>query len=102
MSTMPCLDGEVILGVDTHADTHTAALIDALGRTLAARIVAARAAGNRALVAWASQHGRLRRAGIEGTGSLRREPRALPGAGGHRGHPGGAQGPPAPGQERHP
>jgi transposase len=67
--TMPCLDGEVILGVDTHADSHAAALVDLLGRTVAARTVPATKRGNRALVAWAHQHGRLRRAGVEGTGS---------------------------------
>jgi hypothetical protein len=66
---MPCLDGEVILGVDTHADTHTAALIDALGRALATRTVSARAAGNRALDAWTSQHCKRHRAGVEGTGA---------------------------------
>jgi transposase len=67
--TMPCLDGEVILGVDTHADSHAAALVDLLGRPVAARAVPATASGNRALLAWARQHGTLRRAGVEGTGS---------------------------------
>jgi hypothetical protein len=28
--TMPSLDGEVILGVDTHADFHAAVLLDPL------------------------------------------------------------------------
>jgi transposase len=66
---MPCLDGEVILGVDTHLDSHTAAVIDLLGRTRATRTVPATARGNRALLAWARQHGTVRRAGVEGTGS---------------------------------
>jgi hypothetical protein len=35
MLTISCLEGEVILGVDTHRDTHAAVLIDPLGRLLA-------------------------------------------------------------------
>lgn len=66
---MPCIDGEVILGVDTHADSHTAALVDALGRTLATTTVPATRRGQRALLAWVTQHGSLRAAGVEGTGS---------------------------------
>jgi hypothetical protein len=34
---MPCLDGEVILGVDSHADFHAAVLIDPLARVVANR-----------------------------------------------------------------
>jgi transposase len=67
--TMPCLESEVILGVDTHADTHTAVLLDLVGRVIATETVPASARGNRALVAWARRHGTLRRAGVEGTGS---------------------------------
>ena len=44
MSTMPCIDGEVILGVDTHANTHTAALVDPIARKLATTTVPAEAA----------------------------------------------------------
>ncbi len=66
---MPCLDGEVILGVDTHLDTHTAALIDLVGRTIATRTVPATGRGGLALLAWARQHGVVKRAGVEGTGS---------------------------------
>lgn len=36
LTTMPCLEGEVILGVDTHRDTHAAALIDSVGQFIAA------------------------------------------------------------------
>src|SRR3954471_10925190 len=35
LSTMPCLPVEVILGVDTHRDTHAVVLIDLLGRLVA-------------------------------------------------------------------
>jgi transposase len=69
MLTMPCLDGEVILGVDTHADTHAAVLLDLLGRPVASRTVRATSRGNRELLAWARRRGTLRRAGVEGTGS---------------------------------
>src|SRR3954451_25473040 len=69
LSTMPCLDGEVILGVDTHAEFHAAVLLDLLARTVASRTVPATARGHQALVAWARRHGTLRRAGVEGTGS---------------------------------
>jgi transposase len=69
VSTMSCIAGEVILGVDTHCDTHTAALVDPLGRTLATTTVAARRAGFRALVEWARLRGSVRVAGVEGSGS---------------------------------
>jgi hypothetical protein len=36
MLTIACLQGEVILGADTHRDTHAAVLIDPLGRLVAA------------------------------------------------------------------
>jgi transposase len=69
LSTMPCLDGEVILGVDTHADFHAAVLLDPLARIVATRTVPATRRGHGALVSWARGHGTLRRAGVEGTGS---------------------------------
>jgi transposase len=69
MSTMPCIDGEVILGVDTHLDTHTAALVDPLGRALATTTVPATRRGHRALVSWAVPRGSVEVAGVEGTGS---------------------------------
>lgn len=69
MLTMPCLDGEVILGVDTHADTHAAVRLDLLNRPVATRTVRATPRGNRELLKWARRHGTLRRAGVEGTGS---------------------------------
>ena len=37
LSKMPCLPVEVILGVDTHRDTHAVVLIDLLGRLVATR-----------------------------------------------------------------
>jgi transposase len=65
----PDLSGEVILGVDTHADEHVAALLSAVGGLVATASFAATAAGYRALLAWARGHGPVGRAGVEGTGS---------------------------------
>jgi transposase len=60
---------EVFGGVDTHQDTHTAAVIDLVGRVLGTQQFPATAAGYTALPAWMHEHGRLNRVGIEGTGA---------------------------------
>ena len=60
---------EVILGVDTHADTHTAVVIDQLGRVLGTVTVETTPAGYASLVEWARRFGVFRRAGVEGTGA---------------------------------
>jgi transposase len=60
---------EVIGGVDTHLDTHTAAVIDLVGRVLGVEQFPATPAGYTALLAWLRGFGRLSRAGIEGTGA---------------------------------
>jgi transposase len=60
---------EVILGVDTHAQVHVAALLDHLGRLQGTLAIPATHAGSRQLLAWAQTHGCLRRAGVEGTGT---------------------------------
>ena len=70
MSTMPCLPVEVILGVDTHRDTHAVVLIDLLGRLVATATFPTTRPGLRALIKWAQQRGTVRRAGVEGTGSF--------------------------------
>src|SRR3954468_4685638 len=70
MLTIACLQGEVILGVDTHRDTHAAVLVDPLGRVVAADVFATTRRGVRTLIAWAQRRGTLRRAGVEGTGSF--------------------------------
>jgi transposase len=62
-------DSEVVLGVDTHADEHVAALLSAVGGLVATGSFPATAAGYRALLAWARGHGPVARAGVEGTGS---------------------------------
>jgi transposase len=70
MPTMPDDSGEVILGVDTHELEHVAALVDELGRLLATRTFPASTPGFKLLLAWAREHGRVCRAGVEGTGSF--------------------------------
>ncbi|HET9870964.1 MAG TPA: IS110 family transposase [Propionibacteriaceae bacterium] len=59
----------VIGGVDTHGQTHHAAVIDKVGRQLGDREFPASPAGYRALAAWLGKHGTLERIGVEGTGT---------------------------------
>jgi len=63
------VDEEIILGVDTHNDAHVAAVITVLGALLGTRTFPATTAGYTDLVTWTRRHGRLRRAGVEGTSS---------------------------------
>jgi transposase len=65
----PSTDEEIILGVDTHNDVHVAAVITVLGVLLGTRAFPTTGAGYKALLGWARGHGRLRRAGVEGTSS---------------------------------
>ncbi len=60
----------VVLGVDTHADTHVAVALDGLGRRLGHKTVPSTEPGYAVLVAWAEEFGTLERAGIEGSGSF--------------------------------
>lgn len=59
----------VTLGVDTHADTHTAAVIDPLGRHLGHSTFDTTVSGFKALLAWANKFGPIALAGVEGTGA---------------------------------
>jgi transposase len=61
--------GEVVLGVDTHKEVHVAAVLDALGRQLAIAEFSSTDAGAEQLLTWGRRHGRVRAAGVEGTGS---------------------------------
>jgi hypothetical protein len=56
-------------GVDTHKDTHHAAVVLMNGRRLADAQFPATTAGYRALVAWIRGFGRVHAVGVEGTGS---------------------------------
>lgn len=55
-------------GVDTHAEVHMAAAIDAVGRELGHASFATTPAGYAALPAWLDSFGPLERIGVEGTG----------------------------------
>ena len=54
-------------GVDTHRDTHVAAVVDTAGRLLGSESFAAEGAGYQRLVAWLGSQGHLVRVGVEGT-----------------------------------
>ncbi|MBL7261934.1 IS110 family transposase [Paractinoplanes lichenicola] len=60
---------EVIGGVDTHADTHTAAAVDTTGRLLGHQQFPTDPDGYRQLLDWLASFGRVRQVGVEGTGS---------------------------------
>jgi transposase len=60
---------EITVGVDTHADTHVAAVIDPLGRHLGHATFDTTVAGFKALLAWANEFGTISVAGVEGTGA---------------------------------
>jgi transposase len=62
--------GDVVLGVDTHKDVHVAAVLDALGRHLAVAEFGSTDAAAEQLLSWARRYGRVRAAGVEGTGSF--------------------------------
>ncbi|MFF3158474.1 IS110 family transposase [Streptomyces sp. NPDC057910] len=59
----------MVLGVDTHRDTHAAAVISAMGKTLAVQSFPATAVGYAELIQWAARLGVVRRAGVEGSGN---------------------------------
>jgi transposase len=69
MTTMTQDVVEVIGGVDTHKDTHTAAAVDPAGRVLGSRQFEAAPAGYRALLAWLASFGMVTLVGVEGTGA---------------------------------
>jgi transposase len=56
-------------GVDTHLDTHTAAVIGPIGQVLGTRQFPANTPGYIALLDWMRTFGQLGRVGIEGTGA---------------------------------
>ena len=67
MSSMVVATDVVTGGVDTHSQTHHAAVVDHLGRELGDREFSATAAGYAALVTWLREFGVLVRVGVEGT-----------------------------------
>lgn len=69
MQTIACHVEEVVLGIDTHLETHTAVLVDLVGRQVDANTFPSTRRGHDALIEWARLRGTVRRAGVEGTGS---------------------------------
>jgi transposase len=70
---MGMLEGQVqfVIGVDTHRDTHTAAVWDPTGAVLVHATVATGTAGHRQLLGWAQRHASGRRMwAVEGTSSF--------------------------------
>jgi transposase len=70
MTRMTNNAGSVTGGVDTHGETHHAAVIDGVGRQLGDREFPATPPGYRALLGWLRGHGCLERVGVEGTGAF--------------------------------
>jgi transposase len=62
-------DRDVVLGVDTHAETHTAAVVTSSGVLLDVRSFSTTTVGYEQMLAWARGYGDLGRAGVECTGS---------------------------------
>lgn len=65
----PITSEAVIVGVDTHKDTHVAVALNAMGARLASASFAVTSHGYKKLAAWATSHGTVHAVGIEGTGS---------------------------------
>jgi Transposase len=68
-TTASTVTDTVIAGVDTHGETHHAAVLDERGRELADREFAATPSGYAALLSWLRGHGHIQRVGVEGTGT---------------------------------
>lgn len=69
MATMTQQSLAVVGGVDTHADSHTAAVCDMTGRPLSTATFPTTVRGNHDLVSWLSGWGAVTAVGVEGTGS---------------------------------
>ncbi len=69
MASTPAGGGEIVGGVDTHQDLHTAAVVTLEGKVLGTESFSTTRAGYRAMIAWFRSHGELLRVGVESTGS---------------------------------
>ncbi len=68
--TQPSATDQIMVGgIDTHRDSHTAALLTSNGRVLGVDQFPATAHGYQQLLGWLTGRGQLDRVGIEGTGS---------------------------------
>ena len=61
---------DVVGGVDTHKDMHTAAVIATCGTVLGTQAFSTTRAGYRAMLHWMRSHGEVLRVGVEQTGSF--------------------------------
>jgi transposase len=66
---IPETEVALILGVDTHLDSHVGVAVDHLGRRLGEASVPTTAKGYEELLGWAEDFGPVRCAGVEGTSS---------------------------------
>ncbi|WP_426513549.1 IS110 family transposase [Dactylosporangium sp. McL0621] len=62
-------DADVVLGVGTHKDVHVAAVLTPMGAIAGTNAFPTTTVGYRQLLEWARTFGRVRRAGVECTGS---------------------------------
>jgi transposase len=69
VETMTASTAPVTVGVDTHLDTHVAAVLDQTGRLCGTQAFPASTRGYVALVTWAERFGPVERIGVEGTGT---------------------------------
>ena len=69
MATTTADNIQIIGGVDTHQDLHTAAIVNLEGAVLGAESFSTTRAGYRAMLRWFRSHGELLRVGVESTGT---------------------------------
>ena len=67
--TTTVADRRVVGGVDTHKDTHVAAVLDDVGQLLATQSFQTTAEGYSKLLSWLGSFGEIDRVGVEGTAS---------------------------------
>ena len=69
METATADNIQIIGGVDTHQDLHTAAIVDLEGAVCGAESFSTTQAGYRAMLRWFRSHGELLGVGVESTGT---------------------------------
>lgn len=69
MKSIARIEPEVIGGVDTHQDLHTAAVVSPDGTPLGTGSFPTTRAGYRRLLSWMRSHGKILRVGVESTGT---------------------------------
>ena len=69
MATTTADNIQIIGGVDTHQDLHTAAVVSHDGTVLGTESFSTTRAGYRAMLRWFRSHGELLRVGVESTGT---------------------------------